>query len=253
MNLIDFHAHILPQMDDGAKNLEEAVQMLRASHGQCVRKIVATPHFYPDMESPEAFLQRRMGAAKALYKALGETNAPAVYLGAEVAYFPGISRYAQIRDLCIAGSRCILIEMPFDEWTTTVTDEIIALHECAGLLPVLAHIERYTYHERVLKNLLAHHVLIQSNSAFFYSFRTKRRALRMLKREEIHLLGSDCHNMHTRIPDLARCAEVIQKRCGEAFLQSCAAFGETLLKDAVPLDVLMKKEFLEPGSVSLDA
>ncbi len=187
------------------------------------------------------------------YTRLWATNAPAVYLGAEVAYFPGISRYAQIRDLCIAGSRCILIEMPFDEWTTTVTDEIIALHECAGLLPVLAHIERYTYHERVLKNLLAHHVLIQSNSAFFYSFRTKRRALRMLKREEIHLLGSDCHNMHTRIPDLARCAEVIQKRCGEAFLQSCAAFGETLLKDAVPLDVLMKKEFLEPGSVSLDA
>lgn len=37
------------------------------------------------------------------------------------------------------------------------------------------------------------------------------------------------------------------------FCQSCAAFGETLLKDAVPLDVLMKKEFLEPGSVSLDA
>lgn len=164
------------------------------------------------------FFAEKDGRGEALYEALGETNAPAVYLGAEVAYFPGISRYAQIRDLCIAGSRCILIEMPFDEWTTTVTDEIIALHECAGLLPVLAHIERYTYHERVLKNLLAHHVLIQSNSAFFYSFRTKRRALRMLKREEIHLLGSDCHNMHTRIPDLARCAEVIQKRCGEAFL-----------------------------------
>ena len=56
--MIDFHSHILPAMDDGSKNIEESLQMLRMLQEQGVERVIATPHFYADENPPDVFLRR---------------------------------------------------------------------------------------------------------------------------------------------------------------------------------------------------
>ena len=58
--MIDFHTHILPEMDDGSESVEESIQMLELSAGQGVKWMVATPHFYADREDPKTFLEGGM-------------------------------------------------------------------------------------------------------------------------------------------------------------------------------------------------
>ena len=61
--MIDFHSHMLPDMDDGAQNVDEGLAMLRESRRQGVELVCATPHFYADEEDPASFLRRRGEAA----------------------------------------------------------------------------------------------------------------------------------------------------------------------------------------------
>ena len=84
-NIIDFHSHILPGMDDGSKSVEMSVEMLNREAEQGIRKVIATPHFYPWSEHPEQFLARRDTAAAKLRKAMEMRNhLPEVIMGAEV-------------------------------------------------------------------------------------------------------------------------------------------------------------------------
>ena len=58
--MIDLHSHILPQMDDGSRSVDESLQMLAALAAQGVTDVAATPHFYASENSPERFLARRL-------------------------------------------------------------------------------------------------------------------------------------------------------------------------------------------------
>ena len=55
----DFHSHILPEIDDGSRSVEESIAMLRIEAEQGIRHVVATPHFYPQYQTPEVFLEKR--------------------------------------------------------------------------------------------------------------------------------------------------------------------------------------------------
>ena len=57
--MFDVHCHILPGIDDGSKNTDMSLVMIRRSVDQGVQGIVFTPHFYADMNSPETFLKKR--------------------------------------------------------------------------------------------------------------------------------------------------------------------------------------------------
>ena len=57
--MVDFHTHILPKMDDGSRSSEESVAMLRMLAEQGIKRVVLTPHYYPEAESPEDCLRRR--------------------------------------------------------------------------------------------------------------------------------------------------------------------------------------------------
>ena len=96
--MIDFHSHILPEIDDGSGSAAESLQMLEVSARQGVKLIAATPHFYAAESSPEQFLRRRAKSAGMLQKLLGSAL-PQVLLGAEVCYFDGISRTEALEGL----------------------------------------------------------------------------------------------------------------------------------------------------------
>ena len=145
---------------------------------------------------------------------------PQLRLGAEVAYFGGMSHCEELAELCLEGTDLLLVEMPFAPWTDRMVSDICAIHQQLGLVPVLAHVERYARGSQMgrYRRQLLGEVLLQSNAEHFLHLRTKGKALRQLRRGEIHLLGSDAHNMTHRIPKLGSAAELIRKKLGEEAL-----------------------------------
>lgn len=236
--MIDFHSHILPGIDDGARDVETSLAMLQASAADGVTHLVATPHFYPTHEDPDRFLHRRALATVELAEACrGISGMPQVYLGAEVEYFTGISHYAELSRLCIAGTQCLLIEMPFTKWSAQVVGEVVALRE-RGFIPIIAHVERYPAPRDALEYLVDNRVLLQSNAEVYCRFAARGRMLRMVARRQIHLFGSDCHNLDTRRPGLSSAREMIEKKCGAQVFSAAMKLGEFLLRNAQEIEMV---------------
>lgn len=200
--MIDFHTHILPCIDDGSQSLHESLSLIREEGRQGIDAVVMTPHFYADENDPATFLKKRNKAWKQLAPYLW-SELPKVYLGAEVQYFEGICAVEDIQHLRILGTEYLLLEMPFARWSDRMLDDVLELNERDGMQVVLAHIERYMAFnpDKTWSMLREHGVLMQSNVSFFENWKTRRRAMSMLERGEINLLGSDCHNKKTRRPN----------------------------------------------------
>ena len=115
--IVDLHSHVLPGIDDGSRSVEESVAMLQMEAEQGVRHVVATPHFYGHLDTPEHFLEKRNRAEESLREALEKyPDLPQIHVGAEVHYFRGISTSEASMGLTIGGNSCILIEMPYVKW-----------------------------------------------------------------------------------------------------------------------------------------
>ena len=225
--MIDIHSHILPGVDDGSASVEESLEMLRLSRQQGVTLVFATPHFSAVREAPATFLARRQAAAAQLK--LDPETMPQLRLGAEVAYFGGMSRCQELKELCLEGTSLLLLEMPFAPWTDRMIEEVCNIRQQLGLLPVLAHTERYARSSQMgrYRDRLLQETLFQSNAEYFLHLRTKRKALRQLRDGQIHMLGSDAHNMSSRSPKLGVAAGIIRQKLGEAFLEE---LDEPILK-----------------------
>ena len=166
-NIVDFHSHILPGMDDGSASVAESIALLRMEAEQGIDHVVATPHFYPQKDTPERFLQRRAEAEAALREEMQKhTGLPKLSVGAEVFYFPGISDSEAMASLTVDRKRCILIEMPQPPWSDAVYREIQGLYTKRGLIPIIAHIDRYIGAFRTYGSpdrLAEYPVLVQAN------------------------------------------------------------------------------------------
>ena len=221
MIIADFHSHILPRMDDGSRSVAESVQMLKMGQEQGIEYIVATPHFYPHNETPDKFLARREIAANALQGELAEAL-PQVILGAEVYYFPGMSESESLKELTIHGGKYILVEMPMTVWSDRMLQELEDIHAKQGLTPVVAHVDRYLVfwrNRKLLERLAQMPVLVQANASFFLRCGTAKRAMKMLKKGQIQLLGSDCHNLKDRPQNLGKAVERIERMLGAETLE----------------------------------
>lgn len=233
--IIDFHSHVLPGIDDGSHSVEESIALLRLAAEQGITHVVATPHFYPQQDTPERFLRRRAAAEAALREELQKhPGLPEVSVGAEVYYFNGISNSEAISKLTIDKKRCILIEMPLPPWTDSMYRELDGLYRKQGLIPIIAHVDRYIGRFRtygIPERLAALPVLVQANGEFFLKRSTAAMALRMLNKNQIHLLGSDCHNLTSRAPDLGHALALIEKRLGAAPLAEICYWQQQALQD----------------------
>lgn len=233
--IIDFHSHVLPGIDDGSHSLEESIAMLRMEAEQGVSHVIATPHFYPRHDTPEDFLRKRREAEDLLREEMKKhSDLPALSVGAEVYYFPGISNSEAMAELTIDHKRCILIEMPTPPWSDAMYRELEGLYTKQGLIPIVAHVDRYIGRFRTFgipQRLAELPVLVQANAEFFLQKSTSAMAFRMLKRNGIHLLGSDCHNLDSRKPNLRAALELIERRMGSTPLAAIQEFQAYALQN----------------------
>lgn len=215
--MIDFHSHIIPQIDDGSSSINESIEMLTLSKQQGVKYMVATPHFYASDGTPNEFLARRNRAYNRLSDAVAGMNLPEIFPGAEVGYFEGMSDCDDLAKLKIADTSLIMVEMPVCRWSDRMLHELAAIYEKNGLIPLIAHIDRYIkllHDKKIADKLNGLPVIIQANASYFSNKKTARHALSLLSKGKIHLLGSDCHNITSRRPNLGEALEVINSKLG---------------------------------------
>lgn len=219
MSIIDFHSHILPGIDDGSDSVEESIAMLQEEAAQGIECVVATPHFYAAHHDLQRFLKKRYEAEMRLREEMERhPGLPRLEIGAEVSLFSGISDSDQLLGLTIGKERFILIEVNHSPWPEKVYQELLGIYEKRGLTPIVAHVDRYIapfQTHGIPARLEELPVLVQANASFFQRWNTKNLALRMLQRDQIHLLGSDCHNMTTRRPNLGETVSYIRQHQGE--------------------------------------
>lgn len=231
--MTDFHSHILPCVDDGSDSIRMSLDMLRRQAQQGIDRVAATPHFYARHDNPDRFLARRAEAEARLRDAMAaESGLPELVLGAEVHYFPGISHCDVLHELTIDGKRCILIEMPPPPWTESMYRELEGLITRQNLRPIIAHIDRYirplrTY--RIPQRLGELPVLVQANAEFFLHRSTQRFAMGLLRAGKIHVLGSDCHDLTDRPPNLEAAFHEIHRCCGEEILGRLRQYEQMIL------------------------
>ena len=214
--IVDFHSHILPGIDDGSRIVEESVEMLLRMKEQGIDVVVATPHFYASHDDPQRFLARRQRAKEKLDTVLTDAM-PKVLLGAEVAYYSGMSQSKALQQLTIEGTNAILVELPMGRWKDSIYRELSRIYEQQNLIPIVAHVDRYLTPHRsfgIPKKLEELPVLVQANAEFFLDKATARKAKKMLAAEQIHLLGSDTHNLTDRAPNLGMALQIIEESLG---------------------------------------
>jgi protein-tyrosine phosphatase len=228
--VIDWHCHILPGMDDGSHSAAESVSMINMQMSQGIDTVIATPHFYANDETVAAFLERR-SKALALLKAEMSEGLPEIRLGAEVRYYQGISRMENVESLRIEGSKLLLLEMPVSTWTEYMVKELIEMSGKNKIQIVLDHVERYFSLQKlgVWESIFESGILPQANASFFTSLTSRRKAITLLKKGNLHCVGSDGHNMTSRPPQIEKAFAIIQKKLGEDYIHQMNEFGYGLL------------------------
>lgn len=235
--MIDFHAHFLPEMDDGSASSSESIQMLKLSYNMGIDTIISTSHYYSDCENIEDFLGRRDAKLQKLKQSLESiSDIPQLVMGAEVAFFSGMSDVRELRKLCIGNTKYMLLEMPFGEWSSLTTKELIRLINNRGIIPIIAHVERYFSRRQKRPNieeLLSLGVVLQTNAEALMNASQKRSILKLLASGKIHLLGSDCHNITERRPNLDSAISIIQKELGFSCVKRIDLVGRRILADDI--------------------
>lgn len=232
---IDFHTHIIPDIDDGAKDVEMSLAMLECAQICGAETIIFTPHVSASADFDE-FARMRSQRIDALKDAMKKEwyPYPDILAGAEVALDGALSERNDISSLCIEGTELLLLELPYTSWTSWYNNEIYNIISNHNVTPVMAHIERYLNGPKDLKKLstlVSFGVKFQVNATSFLTF-SGRRIIRELAAEGlVSAIGSDCHNMSRRSPDITRALRAFDRKFGEDFLNHIYNKTTRLLED----------------------
>jgi tyrosine-protein phosphatase YwqE len=192
----DIHNHMLPGVDDGAQNIDEALEMAQAYHALGIQKIWLSPHINESFPNTTAELQER-------YQALRHTLAREyprmeIYLGAEYKVDALFKERLAQKDLLTIGERHVLIELPFLHPPMGWEEQLFQL-QMAGYTPILAHTERYAYmmdQWETLIELPGRGIELQLNLLSLsghYGQPARQLALKLLKHQAYKWVATDAH------------------------------------------------------------
>ena len=195
--MTDLHTHILPAMDDGPKDMSAALALLEQEWQQGVRNVALTSHYHCEAEALDAFLARREQA----FSALSATAPRGMTLkrGCEVFFSPELLRL-DVRKLCLEGTAYLLLELPILQKPAFLNEVLLGL-AARGIVPLIAHVERYVYVQRdprLLREWIDLGARIQVNAGSDAAFTRK-----LLRWGLVHVMASDAHHVTHRPANLS--------------------------------------------------
>lgn len=220
MILTDIHCHILPGVDDGAKNTKITAEMLRLNYKHGIRRIIVTPHYRRGMfEPPQELVQKQFLRTKKYAAGIGAQGVE-LYLGCECHRHADMVNMLNEKKLpTMAGSSFVLTEFSSVDPYSRIRTVLYELR-AAGYTPIIAHAERYPVMMEYPDNLedaIALGAMIQINADSLlghHGYGTKRKCKKMMKRGQVDFIGSDAHDLKKRPSRLAECAAYVEKKWG---------------------------------------
>ncbi len=237
--MIDIHSHIVFDVDDGPKTIEDSRALLEESYRQGVRTIISTSHRRKGMfETPEEKIEENFKQVQELAKEIADDLT--ILYGAEIYYTSDIlDKLEQGKIPRLADSQYALIEFsmitPYKEIHTALSN-VLRL----GVTPVVAHIERYhclENDEKKVRDLINMGCYTQINSSSVlkpklfgdtYKF-MKKRAQFFLEKDLVHFVASDMHNLDPRPPYMQEAYQIISKKYGESYAEQLFRKNQELL------------------------
>lgn len=226
--MIDIHSHILPGLDDGAKDITDTLHIVRQLHDSGFKTLIATPHV---LEGRDFLSVAEILAVTAeVREQVAEAGIPVEILpGAENYIFPDMAKWAHEGRLLTLGNlgKYLLVELPMNE-IPHYTDQVFFELQVKGLIPVLAHPERYRglleEPERLIDwaNKGIHFQLDLRSLSGHYGPQPKRLAELILQSDLIHFVGSDAHRVSRSEATYREALRSVEERVGESRFQELA-------------------------------
>ena len=223
-DITDIHCHIIPGVDDGARDMEHSLRMLHIMRDEGIRSVIATYHYHPGhMEADADTVRQRFELLRSAVASDQKIADMKLYMGCEIYYYPSITEWLDSgRIMTLAGSDYILLEFSYSADRRCLEEAISSVRN-AGYIPVIGHIERYSALTKDLTGideLIRRGAYIQINAeAFRLGLRTRSFVKKLLKEEMVHFLATDAHNTSSRAPHIREAASYVAKRYGEGYLQ----------------------------------
>lgn len=221
---IDVHSHILPGIDDGAKDFEMGMGMLRTAYGNGIGGIILTPHYKPMRHNAGPGRVRAL-VGQLQEEADKEGMGIRLYAGNELYYSSETVRCLEEGQACtLAGSDYVLVEFgPMDglDYIRGGVYQVLS----AGYRPILAHVERYGSVCREIghvEDLVAMGCYIQVNAGSVmgqFGMGARQISRKLLKKELVHFVATDAHNDRRRKPELLGCARFLERRYGRGYME----------------------------------
>ena len=214
----DIHTHILPAVDDGARNTDSTMRMLQIAAVSGTTHIVATPHFVCEITGNQLEeIRNKYDCVREEWKSLSEKNE--MYLGNELMYGEGLlEALDKGKALTMNGTRYILVEFPLYSSFSYIRTAVQTL-SYAGYWPILAHIERYECLRKMeyIKELIRLGAYMQINADSILGsngYIVKYRTLKLVKSSMVHFVASDAHGSRNRCPNLKLCESYLRRKVG---------------------------------------
>ena len=238
--MIDLHTHLLPSLDDGAVDREEALKMTEALHEQNITAAVCTPHFDPSQIGLEKFIEKRTYALTQM-----RTSKLRLIPASETVLHEYLFHYPDLSKLCIENTKYLLLELPFQKkWDAELFETLNSLITYYDLIPIIAHIERYPAvkkQKKMIKRLMEAGCIIQLNTSSILEKRTRKKAFNYMEKGYIDVLGSDCHDMQKRPPVMNMAVNQIKQKFGFGYCEKLEYNAECIING---IELRKKKSYI---------
>ena len=216
--MTELHTHILPGMDDGARDLEEALALLELERRQGTERIALTSHFRPEQMELDEFLDRRNESFRQLRSIPGRNgDLPRLKTGCEIYYTPRLADM-DLQPLCLEGTDVLLLELPTGMQPRFFRETLEELQN-QRYTPLIAHAERYGYildAPGILAEWMELGAYVQINaSSLIRGGDRAELCLKLIKWGLAHVVASDTHSTDRRPPNLDRGMAIVRKQLGQ--------------------------------------
>ena len=248
--MIDFHSHILPNIDDGSRSIEETFNLIKEAESVGFEAIISTSHYiegYYETNTPE-----REVWINAIYENLKNKDISIkLYLGNEIYLSENIMELLEnAKASTINDTSYVLFELPMNNEPLNLYNIIYEMMQ-NKLVPVLAHPERYSFVQKdpeLIYDLIEKGVLMQCNYGSIigqYGEKARIIAKKMLENNMVHFLGTDVHRQNTIYPLIPTINKKISAIIGEEKLEKLTTINPKLALQNKRIDIA------EPNKIEL--
>ncbi|MGG0844871.1 tyrosine-protein phosphatase [Peribacillus simplex] len=232
--MIDIHSHILPDIDDGAGNIQESIEMARKAVEQGITNIIATPHYNRGIYENDK--EKVLEETRKINRVLDDLNIPLkVWPGQEIRISDELmDDYDNNKIMGLNGSQYILLELPSNH-VPRYTERLIYDLQMKRMTPIIAHPERnleILKNPRLLKELIwkgAYSQITAGSITGKFGWRTKRFSKFLVHSGLTHFIASDAHNVGNRGFQIMEAQKMIEKNFGQEVVKAFNENAENVL------------------------